>query len=80
MKIGCVPHNSTTYLAGIKGTLYGDIAHVGICDGRHLRLLHRRNAALGVQDKYGHILFPPQAIDSRAVLPRVEFDVKNTIT
>ena len=32
---------STTYLAGIKSTLYGDIAHVGVCDGRHLRFLHR---------------------------------------
>jgi len=28
-------------LARIKSTLYGDIAHVGVCDGRHLRFLHR---------------------------------------
>jgi hypothetical protein len=71
MKIGfsCPP---ITYLARIKNTLYGDIAHVGVCDGRHPRFLHRWNATLGlgVQDEYGHNLFPPQAIDSRAVLSR----------
>ena len=32
---------SSTHLARVKCTLYGDIAHVGICDGRHLRFLHR---------------------------------------
>jgi hypothetical protein len=29
-----------TYLARIKSTLYGDVAHVRVCDGRHLRFLH----------------------------------------
>jgi len=28
-------------LARIKSTLYDDIAHVGACDDRHLRFLHR---------------------------------------
>ena len=73
--MGPSPHNITcarsgTYLARIKSTLYGDIAYIGVCDGRHLCLLHRRDATLGVQDEYGQILFSSQAIDSRAVLSR----------
>ena len=29
-----------TYLARIKSTLYGDVAHVRVCDSRHLGFLH----------------------------------------
>jgi hypothetical protein len=49
---------------------------IGILAGRHLRLLDGADAALGVQDEDGDILFALQAVDgSRSRLQLLVFDV-----
>lgn len=51
------------YLAIVEGAVYGEVVHVGVHDGRHLRFLYRADFAVWVHDEHGDILLASQAVD-----------------
>lgn len=51
------------YLAVVEGAVYGEVVHVGVHDGRHLRFLYRADFAVWVHDEHGDILLASQAVD-----------------
>ena len=51
------------YLAVVKGTVYSQVVHIGVHDGRHLRFLDGADLAMRVHDKDGHILLSAQTVD-----------------
>lgn len=46
-----------THLAVVKCSFKGKIVHIRICASCHLQLLNGANAALGMQDEDGNVLF-----------------------
>lgn len=58
---------SRAHLAVVKSAIDSDVVDVVVEDGGHLRLLDRRDTALGMEDKDRNVLLRPQAIDRSAV-------------
>lgn len=52
------------YLAVVKGPVYGQVVHVRVQDGCHLRFLNGADLAMRVHDEHRHVLLPAQAVYS----------------
>lgn len=50
-------------LAVVKGAFHGEVVHVCVEDGGHLRLLDGGDAAFGVEDEDGDVGFAAEAVD-----------------
>lgn len=50
-------------LAVIKGAFHGEVMHIRVEHGGHLRFLNRGDAAFGVEDEDGDVGFAAEAVD-----------------
>lgn len=52
-----------THLAVVKCSFNGKVVHIRICASCHLQLLNGADAALGMQDEDGNILFALETVN-----------------
>lgn len=64
--VGVAEQRLHEILAVVEGAIDGEVVHVGVEDGRHLRFLHGRHFAGRVHDEDGDVTFVAQAVDGGA--------------